>query len=381
MPPKSGRSRKHESAAAKEFDKQLELESLRGKWRELATDAGDLCSEAALSLFTKDELKEGIREYEAELAKRGDEKPEKSPVIKKKHALKVCYFNALKLRTTKVALQDQWLALSAVFATFDVILMSEVPAKTETFEERVQAFAGLLQLHTHDEAKQWSMVSSEPSGAMTLVEGEESIVKGNKEVHVAFVRAPVIIKRWRTWTHADGVRLDYAPLTVLVEDERFEDPDDRLFCITAVHLPPAARKAQRDLNLKKMLATYPTEAELRLETAFTSKGAKDARKARVTHVLVGDWNTYPGAADKDGVEHFGLTKTGWAMPLIGAKVATSAGRKNYDNFLVDAETEQRFTLTAEPLELSMPRIVNAKQEGVSDHDPIVLAIKEARSTK
>ena len=43
-------------------------------------------------------------------------------------ALRVAFFNAYKLRTQNVALQDQWMMLVAVLATFDVVCLTEVPA-------------------------------------------------------------------------------------------------------------------------------------------------------------------------------------------------------------------------------------------------------------
>lgn len=303
-------------------------------------------------------------------------------VIVQKHGLRICSFNALKLRTEREGLADQWLALSAVFASFDVIMMCEIPAppsdprklETSNFEQRVKAFASLLAEHT-DDGRVWSMIESQPSGAHNA----EGKLSGNPEVHVCFVKSPVKIvhEQWNTLHKIGDTLLEYAPFSVMIEDSRFLDPGEGLFLITSVHLPPNTtdRREARDAQLKALLKYYPLEASARLSKPFTSKGAKDARVAKPMHIICGDFNVFVDD------ETYGLTSNGWAQALIGEEIATSSGRKCYDNFVVDAESKRQYQLFAEVLQLAFPQKSNMGEIGLSDHNPIVLLVKDAQNTK
>ena len=82
---------------------------------------------------------------------------------------------------------------------------------------------------------------------------------------------------------------------MVVHDERFADPADREFVITSVHLPPSKRVEARDSQIAALLRNYsaPDTSEYRMQQPF--KPSKEARLSP-THVIAGDFNTYPGNA-------------------------------------------------------------------------------------
>ena len=366
-------------------------------FRRVASKTETPFHESTLLILNTAELVDGILEMK-ELIKLKEkiEKPKLDPkpkleetsetpkpdLIVKRHGIRICFFNCLKLRVDREGLLQQWLALSAVFASFDVIMMAEVPAPPtnpkkradSTFEKRINGFAELLRLHT-DEGREWSMLHSRPSGAFDAT----GKLSGNHEVHVCFVKSPVRIvlenQSWGTLERIGDVKLDYAPLSVLVEDPRFQDENERTFLITSVHLPPSNRHRARDAQLKALIRHYPLDAGARLSTPFTAKGARDAKLSKPTHLICGDFNIFPNDTE------YGLTKNGWAPPLIGELVSTSSGKQNYDNFILDAEAQRRFQTSAEVLELSQPQKSGKGEIGLSDHNPIVLLIKDAQNTK
>jgi hypothetical protein len=306
--------------------------------------------------------------------------PEKPP------ALRVAFFNAYKLRTQNVALQDQWMMLVAVLATFDVVCLTEVPApppppppqseapsdsakgccsKSDDGQKRIDAFLVLLRALS-PESTQWSYVVSEPSGAVSSsslssssssahsnrpednntneASGSTKAKKpGNQEVHVAFYKtkketnaALTALSSLEVISHRtlhgvgihEQVPLDYAPLQLLVrwtwqrhshkhpqsptttttsaatttttattattttesppsvstkdDDDSFVVVHSKKLLLTVVHMPPDSRKAQRTTQLKTLLRAYEQDAETRMNTPFTLKGAKDAQTVKAS---------------------------------------------------------------------------------------------------
>jgi len=287
-------------------------------------------------------------------------------VLKSRHKLKIVAFNSLKLRVGRVGLEMQWLGLMKTLSAFDIILVSEVPAE-ERIDDPTKTRAYMLKtgldLFYHESMDRddsdavedaFQMVLSEPSGP------------GNPEVHVAFVRHPIRVVQFTTQKSADGTNLDHAPLTILVEDTRFKTQQRFLF--TSVHFPPSARARARDSQIATFMKEYATNASFRLNCPLTAKGAKDARMARVGHVIAGDFNTYPTD------EVHGLKSSGFSAPLIGESISTSAGGESYDNFLIDFDTEASFSTSTEVLELSIMQ--KGGVVGLSDHSPISLILTE-----
>ena len=84
---------------------------------------------------------------------------------------------------------------------------------------------------------------------------------------MCFVKSPVTLKAWNTLRKVGATELDYAPLQVVVHDERFEATADRDFVITSVHLPPCKRKDARDTQIDALMRNYsaPDTSEHRMQ--------------------------------------------------------------------------------------------------------------------
>ena len=305
-------------------------------------------------------------------------------VIESKHRLRVCSFNALKLRlgnanrsyhqasatpgeedyegTQKGAeLTQKWLTLSAVMADFDVILLQEVPGSEKLLEERMSTFAAMLQLAT-PASVEWTALPSEKSGK------DGKVVGPGAECHVCFVKAPVQLRSFGTLRKAGATLLDYAPLQVVLHDPRFEDPADRDYVVTSVHMPPAPRVDARDSQIAALLRSYsaPDTSEYRMQMPWGP--SKEAKLAPV-HLIAGDFNTFPGS------EEYKMAASGF-VNKIPKKAATTVGNKHYDNVLVNTHADERFLIGGGILQLK-----GATEESkavMSDHWPVFVEIVEVK---
>jgi endonuclease/exonuclease/phosphatase family metal-dependent hydrolase len=315
----------------------------------------ELGKERAPSPLTREVAKE---QEEAALLLQAKVKSKYRGVFVSRHQLKIMSFNSLKLRTGRAGLQEQWIAFAAMMGEFDIVLMSEVPAKQA--KERSQMLIQLIQscFASEDDtpAPTWSLHVSEPSGP------------GNPEVHVAFVRSPLKVIETQTLAEVDGVGMDHAPFQLLVEDPRFEL--SKKLVITHVHMPPKNRATDRDTQLKKLLHAYPLMANVRSHMPFDTKAAKERNMDEVTHVLCGDFNVYPDP------NNYQLASKGWADPLMPERVSTSSGGKAYDNFIIDRHAASRCSTFSDVMELAIAQNSSTGEIGLSDHDPIVLTLKE-----
>ena len=307
--------------------------------------------------------------------------------------LKICSFNALKMRLTDpgkfldgsvrpvtkdghladgLLLMQHWQALASIMAGFDLIVMQEIPGNQKLREERIMVFLTMLSNGTA-EGRAWSYVHSVPSGK----------AGGHKECHVAFVRSPLVIEKVHTWQSAGAAPktlLDYAPLQILVSDPN--RPNFKL-CLTSVHLPPAKppeRARQRDTQLNAILRGYWEEVRANWNLAHTRKGAKDARKAKeeVVHVIAGDYNVFPGIVDADAegteLERFHLSKHDFVF-TVPETAATSVGGKNYDNLLVDSTSYKKYLPNGAVMRLVQQQNSAKGQLGLSDHNPVTLTLE------
>ena len=316
-------------------------------------------------------------------------------VVAEPEQLRICSFNALKLRladpgkyedgslrpstkdgllTDGMLLLQHWQALASIMAGFDVIVMQEIPGNEKLREERIMVFLTMLTNGTA-EGRTWTYVHSVPS----------SKAGGNKECHVAFVKSPLTIEKVYTWQSAGvapSTLLDYAPLQVLVSDPK--RPNFKL-CLTSVHLPPAKppeRARQRDTQLNSILKGYWAHVRAEWNLAHTRKGAKDAGKAKaleeVVHVIAGDFNVFPGIVDADAegteIERFNLTRNDF-VATIPESAATSSGGKNYDNLLVDSATYKKYLPNGGVMRLVKQQNSAAGQLGLSDHNPVTLTLE------
>ena len=93
-----------------------------------------------------------------------------------------------------------------------------------------------------------------------------------------------------------------------------------------------------------------------------------------TYVLGGDWNVFPGEAACRAADF------GWHVVL--PRVETTAGGCAFDNFLVNCDAcggvQPCFVLQSKVLKLTVPKNLHGGQQGLSDHDPIVLKLVEVR---
>lgn len=282
--------------------------------------------------------------------------PTSTRVIKDRHSLHIIAFNSLKLRVGKAALADDWAALFAVFATADVLLISEVPHEKNIHEsnKRGKIVEMALEMHSGDG---WSRHVSEPSGP------------GNKEIHEIFVRHPIrVVDTRTTTTSSSGGSFSHAPFSVLLEDTRFEDENDQRFVVTSVHFPPKNKKTERDNQIHSFLADYASLSINRILTPLTAKGAREAGVSTVNHLIAGDFNCVLTDEIVD------LGKHSFQKPLLDARIATSAGGAAYDNFLISQDAV--FAVEARPLELAV-----CSQKGLSDHNPIALKLTECTKVK
>lgn len=283
-------------------------------------------------------------------------------VFKDRNALRIISFNSHKLRTQRVGLEMQFLELVEVMSVHDVVLIQEVPSEGSVKDvTKTRAYGMKVLLEQANGRQEWTIVLSEPSGP------------GNLEVHVALVRAPVKVLDFKTHTIAASVPLCHHPLSIKVYDPRMMRDEDRTWVITSVHMPPKTRAKTRDAQIKGFLKEYARSSEFRLDTPFTEKGAKDARTPTVHHVVGGDFNVWPDPAIYD------LAAQGFSPPVLGECVSTSAGSESYDNFIMSKHTFHRFALQSDVLELEM--LKRSGSEGLSDHNPVLLALKEVTPTK
>jgi len=321
----------------------------------------------------------------------GDEpgaRPASPVTVDEHHRLRVCSFNACKLRlgsankayaeaagrgdadegeyegTHKGAeLAQKWLTLAAKMADFDVIVLQEVPGTEKVMNEKVETFAAMLDIAT-EEGLFWTAVSSQKSGK------DGKVVGPGAEVHVAFVKSPVEFKSWNTLRKVGATELDYAPLQVHLHDPRFADPADRDFVLTSVHLPPAKRVDARDSQIAALLRNYSAvdTSEYRMQQPF--KPSKEV-KAAPTHLIAGDFNTHPGH------EQYNMLGSGF-VSKIPKDAATSSGLQNYDNVLVDTHANERLLIGGGILQLKNPHNAAKGEVGLSDHYPVFVEVCEVQ---
>ena len=320
----------------------------------------------------------------------GDEevKPAEAVTVDTHHRLRICSFNACKMRlgsankayadacddgangayegTHKGAeLTQKWLTLAARMADFDVILLQEVPGTEKVMDQKIETFANMLDIAT-EEGREWSAINSQKSGK------DGKVVGPGAEVHVCFLKSPVQFKSWNTLRKVGATELDYAPLQVHLHDERFADPADRDFVVTSVHLPPSKRVDARDSQIAALLRNYsaPDTSEYRMQHPF--KPSKEA-KTSPTHVIAGDFNTYPGN------EQYNMLGSGF-VSKIPKSAATTSGHQHYDNVLIDAHANDRLLIGGGIMQLKDLHNAAKGEVGLSDHHPVFVEVREVQKT-
>jgi len=280
------------------------------------------------------------------------------PVFKPQHELNIIAFNSLKLRLDREELEDQWDAAVLEFAKYDVLMLSEVRASDKLFKTRALRLVEMLNDCSED---LWSLAHSTPSGP------------GAKEVHLVIAKEPVRIVEVHTLLEMEGQSMDHAPMVATLEDSRFIGELKRLN-VCSVHMPPKSskdRRAARDAQIRRLTSLYPSTADYRLGQPFTNQAAKETRKKTpyVAHIVGGDFN-----ADAKELRELEVEKHGWEVVL--GNVRTSSGGKSYDNFLINRDCKDHLTVGVDVLDLEQYANFSRGQQGISDHAPIALRIKE-----
>ena len=265
-------------------------------------------------------------------------------IVPPRPAVRVIAFNSLKLRVGDARLTHQWLKLVEEMAQSDVVLASEVPAAQA--DDRVAVMRKMLCAVAKCN---WSTAVSEASDG---------------EVHVAFLKDGMTLKRSRTLTEAGGAKLAYAPLQVLAHDATGQH-----YLFTSVHFPPEKRKDERNAQMRAFLSAYANEASTRMNCPFSAKAAREARKDEVVHVIGGDWNCFPPMEARTECRPFST--------FIGSRVATTSGGRSFDHFLVNGDAAAGFAMSGDLIELAAPQNSSKGEIGLSDHSPISLLMRQA----
>ena len=269
--------------------------------------------------------------------------------------VRVVSLNALKLRVDTAAQRAAWLKLIKALADEDVIVLQEIPAGRELFHKRT-TFA-LEALNTHTSSGRWAMLASEPSGA--------SAADRCAECHVLFYQTrSTEVVRSATLHLISNLRMCHAPLAVHLRSAGHD------LVVVSVHLPPdtTKRRADKKAQLQLLLKQYAVDGSLRFDLPFTNKGARDAKRPFVTHMLLGDWNTEPAELQAAGA--------GFEALLRGA-VPTTSGGKSYDNVLLNRDALEHWSTSLEILELTKTANFARGVDGVSDHAIVRAALSRS----
>lgn len=264
-------------------------------------------------------------------------------IFKPMDTISICFFNALKLRTGKEELQVQWDQLVLAFASFDAVVMSEIPATDSTYEARVHDVLQRLK-----ETGDWSVTRSEESGP------------GNPEVHVAFVKKPFHVERVRTLHTIQDTAMHHAPAVFSL----YSEATDTRIMVSSVHFPPESKRSLRDTQIKKLVAYYP-ELMRSEGIPFTDKGAKESNKSPTFHVVGGDFNSWVGD------EMYRTRQSGFDV-LLGSGIPTTSGNRAFDNIMISSDTRNHFTISSRVLLFQKHQNSYKGIIGLSDHSPILV---------
>ena len=285
-----------------------------------------------------------------------DAPDEAEPPFRERLEIRLVSLNALKLRIETPAQRTAWQKLFRALADEDAIVLQEIPAGKERFHRRTH-FA-LEALNTHTSRGRWALLASEPSGA--------SAADRCTECHVLLYQTEAVEVVKATTLHlVSNLRMCHAPLVTHV---RCGGQD---LVVVSVHLPPDTTKRRSDkaAQLQLLLRQYASDSTLRFDLPFTSKGAKDAKRAFVTHVLLGDWNSEPAELQAAGAGF---------EPLLRGAVPTTTGGKSYDNVLLNRDALCEWSTSLEVLELTKTANFARGVDGVSDHAVVRARLSRSR---
>lgn len=228
-----------------------------------------------------------------------------------------------------------------------------------------------------------------------------------REIHALLCRSPVRLDQKATLTEMGDLSFKYPPLMALLRDDRFSFHSLQRIVLTSVHTPGSAdlqRSRQRALEVNRLLSGLQQEATSRFndnqDLLFSDKRVRkkvDAAKAcAVPFVLCGDFNTdffksecgmKPDLRDDffHGIDVHPLpavnrveahTASGsWIGGAPPGRV-TSGGRRCLDFFFWNADCAKRAEFAVRPMHLSQEALKKAGHPGLSDHDAVVLEVRE-----
>lgn len=289
---------------------------------------------------------------------------------------------------TKQDLLRELAGLVVVEWQVDVLLLSEIPCQRGP--SRVRVFCEMLNEvltgkdNSNGECVTFKAHFSKRSGVHTA-EGKEN----RPEYHVAIVKDTLTVEFEYTHHFYAGQdsqmhRLDHAPYTICVRDDRFAHKACRRLALTSVHFPPSGRRTSRDTQGKNFFQNYlnqwswPNAMKKDRPSTFTKMD-----KAFCTHVIGGDFNCEPfqtfgledcmqGTRGKNSSGSSGTT--GWWV-AFDSEVATSYGAKAYDNWVVNRSAVDKVWLDVSKNVGALPLSQHTK-DGLSDHDAILLKFTE-----
>lgn len=208
-----------------------------------------------------------------------------------------------------------WMSLGGILGAVDVVIVQNLANA-----ERVTVLLGLLGQGTPTDCS-WSYVTSE-----TVVD---------KRFHAIFVRSPLAISKYSTWTFEDGVFFDRPPLQALIST-----PSNDLFSVSATSLSTDERKVFFDAYDERVVTEF---------NVSDLNGSKKKKKSAI-HVI-------SGRLLEDNRDF-----------LLQAPVEA------VDNVLVDVKT-----LMKTPHECSAIKLVSKPDEtadfGLNDAFPLVLSLE------
>jgi hypothetical protein len=283
--------------------------------------------------------------------------------VQGQHQIRIVFFNALKLRLEEASLADDWARVVEEFASYDVLVFSEIRGAEHLYFKRAHRFRDQLNLRAGSDV--WTAASSNPSGPGTL------------EVHLLLYKSPISVREMHTLVELSdeggSTAMDHAPLVVQLEDARFRRAP-RIH-LTSVHLPPKTGKTAagkrldaRNRQARLLFREYPRLARTTFKAAFTEAGMKEA--APTAHILGGDFN-----ADADELHDLGATyEAGW--DVLTGNWPTSSSGKSYDHIVVARASKSYFVFQADFLPLAQYAKFSKGIQGISDHAPLSLTVKE-----
>ena len=129
------------------------------------------------------------------------------------------------------------------------------------------------------------------------------------DIHLALIRDTIKVLGMSTMHECSKTGMDYAPFCLVHKDPRFRVGNQR-FVVTSVHLPPTNRQKAQQKQLDSFIVSstvwglegedgyggwFRSTASLpKNQLPLTDKVAKEYGCPPITHMILGDFNVWPG---------------------------------------------------------------------------------------